>query len=362
MVEQGAQELVYLSRSAGRSSDDDEAFIRELQLQGCHVICVQGSVASQSDVKRAVAECTRPLAGVLQMAINLQDRTFMQMSYEEWTCGLSSKVDGTWNLHHAVEGQKLDFFVVFSSIVATCGHLGQANYAAANSFLEGFTQYRRELGLPSSVLSLGVVEEVGLVSRDRKILQNAQLASIHLLQEKDVIEGLQVAIRDSQVLDSGGPEGSPSSSAGSGYMLAVGLGYTKPLSDPTVHPLWTRDARFTLYSNLESSTVAKVHTDDDELRDILSQVERDPSMLEDKETEATLARELAKLITGKFSPGHGLAEEQSSCLVADLLMSIEIKNWARRVLGIEVSLIEISKAGTIGGLVSLAIDHLKNPI
>jgi hypothetical protein len=85
-------------------------------------------------------------------------------------------------------------------------------------------------------------------------------------------------------------------------------------------------------------------------------------MLEDKEMEATLARELAKLITGKFSPGHGLAEEQSSCLVADLLMSIEIKNWARRVLGIEVSLIEISKAGTIGGLVSLAIDHLKNPI
>lgn len=71
MVEQGARELVYLSRSAGRSNED-QAFIRELEMQGCHVICVQGDVSSQDDVTRAVAECSLPLAGVLQMAINLR--------------------------------------------------------------------------------------------------------------------------------------------------------------------------------------------------------------------------------------------------------------------------------------------------
>lgn len=71
MVEQGARELVYLSRSAGRSRED-QAFIRELEVQHCRVICIEGSVTNVDDVKRAVDTCTLPLAGVLQMAINLQ--------------------------------------------------------------------------------------------------------------------------------------------------------------------------------------------------------------------------------------------------------------------------------------------------
>lgn len=71
MAEEGARELVFLSRTAGRSIED-ETFIRELEAQDCRVICVQGSVAEVADVKRAVAACTLPLVGVLQMAVSLQ--------------------------------------------------------------------------------------------------------------------------------------------------------------------------------------------------------------------------------------------------------------------------------------------------
>jgi hypothetical protein len=73
LVEHGARELVYLSRSAGRSGND-QAFIRELEVQGCRVICVVGTVTDLSDVKRAVSQCTNHLAGVVQMAINLNVR------------------------------------------------------------------------------------------------------------------------------------------------------------------------------------------------------------------------------------------------------------------------------------------------
>lgn len=70
MVENGARHLVYLSRSAGQSTGDKE-FLEELKLQGCHPICVIGSVSESADVQRAVNQCTKPLAGVLQMSMNL---------------------------------------------------------------------------------------------------------------------------------------------------------------------------------------------------------------------------------------------------------------------------------------------------
>ena len=75
MVEQNARELIFLSRSAGKS-EEDIAFIQELEAQGCQVICVPGNVTDLKAVKEAVASCTRPLAGVLQMAIDLRVRLF----------------------------------------------------------------------------------------------------------------------------------------------------------------------------------------------------------------------------------------------------------------------------------------------
>lgn len=78
MVEQNAREIVFLSRSAGKS--EDQTFIRELEAQGCQVICVPGNVTNLKDVKEAVATCTRPLAGVLQMAVDLNVRLFLPFS------------------------------------------------------------------------------------------------------------------------------------------------------------------------------------------------------------------------------------------------------------------------------------------
>lgn len=273
------------------------------------------------------------------------------MTFEEWESSLAPKVNGSWNLHTAVQQCKLDFFVVFSSIVGACGNIGQANYAAANTFLEAFTQYRRDLGLPSSVISLGVVEEVGLVSRDPKILQNARFASVHLLQEKDVIEGLQVAIQDSSISLGDSASGEKSCT------WAVGLGHSKPIASS--QPMWIRDARFELYSNIESAKGIDSQAEDGELQILLGQIKDNPSILDDKDTSAAVAQQLCALLAGQLFPGQDLMGDQSSQLVVDSLMSIEIRSWSRRMLGVDVSLVEINKAGTVGGLASLALQNLK---
>ena len=60
---------------------------------------------------------------------------------------------------------ELDHFVLFSSIASTFGNLGQINYSAASSFLDGLAAYRRRRGLRGFAYNLGPVTEVGMAAR-----------------------------------------------------------------------------------------------------------------------------------------------------------------------------------------------------
>ncbi|KAF5855558.1 hypothetical protein ETB97_008996 [Aspergillus alliaceus] len=348
MVERGARHLTYLSPSAGQKH---HSFIQELEEQGCHVSCVSGSVERMKDVERAASQCTRPLAGVLQMSAVLKDRMFKDMSYNEWISCLAPKVSGTWNLHTALEKTNLDFFVVFSSVSGTCGNPGQANYAAANTFLNSFTKYRRQLGMPSSVLDLGAVEEVGLMNQDPRVLENARTASVRLVLEAELMEGLQLAISQSPATESPGAlVSSP---------CIIGLGNSRPLSDPGVRTMWAKDVRFSFYRNLQSQDTCQFNTASEELRILLRRVERNPALLDDPETEAVLRCELIKQVRQRMPQTQDMSEDEIADMAIDSLMAIEIKTWVHSNLGLNISLAEIGKAGSAGALAKSAIEHLK---
>lgn len=78
---------------------------------------------------------------------------------------------------------------------------------------------------------------IGLVSRDQKLLNQVKFGGIRLLNEAEVLEGLQRCLEQSQL---SGPE--KPNSPGSGPLI-VGLSHTRPLSDPQCRSLWYRDAR-----------------------------------------------------------------------------------------------------------------------
>ncbi|KAI1830558.1 hypothetical protein DTO006G1_5449 [Penicillium roqueforti] len=357
MVEQGARELIFLSRSAGKS-EEDQAFIGELEAQGCHVSCVLGNVNDIEAVKRAVATCTRPLVGVLQMAVDLKDRLFLQMSHEEWEAALAPKVTGTWNLHHATLQYSLDFFVVFGSIAGVCGNTGQANYAAATTFLEAFTRYRRQQGLPSSIFHLGVVGDVGAASRSSRFLQRVQSIALHVLHEAEVIDGLAAAINISPVSDS--------NASGA---IAMGLAHTRRRGDvPKEIFLGGRDARFLIYPNLESTSAGSggdQFSHANALKALLAQIQADPSLTGKRETEVALMKELGKFISHNLTgqtqdQGSDSADdiEAMAGMAVDSLMAIEVRNWLRRSLGVEIPTVEINRAGTLGGLVKVVLKGL----
>ena len=71
MVECGAKHLIYVSRSAGISMDD-ESFLHELQVQGCRTQTFAGDDADSSLVTKVVQNAANPIAGVIQMSMILK--------------------------------------------------------------------------------------------------------------------------------------------------------------------------------------------------------------------------------------------------------------------------------------------------
>ena len=90
------------------------------------------------------------------------------MDLETFQTVIRPKVDGTLYLDKIFSENTLDFFISFSSIVATMGNSGQSPYSAANCFMKALVNQRRKRGLPGAVIDISRVIGVGYVEREAK--------------------------------------------------------------------------------------------------------------------------------------------------------------------------------------------------
>jgi acyl carrier protein len=165
MAGEGARRIVLMGR---RGEDADlTSRLQPLRDAGVTVHVARGDVARLEDVRGVIGEIDRtmsPLAGIVHAAGILDDSTIAQLDEAKFQRVLSPKVTGAWSLHEATAGRALDFFVLFSSVTSFIGSAGQANYAAANAFLDSLAAFRRGLGLPAQSINWGPWGEIGLAA------------------------------------------------------------------------------------------------------------------------------------------------------------------------------------------------------
>ncbi|MGA0532810.1 amino acid adenylation domain-containing protein [Hansschlegelia sp. KR7-227] len=135
---------------AGRSAPDAEAQrrIADVEALGARVVRRSLDVADAAAVAGLVAEASAEigrLSGVLHAAGVLRDGLMARKSALELERVLLPKTDGTVNLDVATAGEPLDLFVLFASGSGALGNVGQADYAAANGFLDAFAAHRNRL-------------------------------------------------------------------------------------------------------------------------------------------------------------------------------------------------------------------------
>ena len=133
---------------SSRSQPTPEALetIERICAIGADVVVECGDIADPSTAQRLVATATAtglPVRGVLHAAAVVEDATLTNITDELIERDWAPKVYGAWNLHTATADQPLDWFCSFSSAAALVGSPGQGAYAAANSWLDAFTLWRR---------------------------------------------------------------------------------------------------------------------------------------------------------------------------------------------------------------------------
>ncbi|MDD5273781.1 MAG: SDR family NAD(P)-dependent oxidoreductase, partial [Methylovulum sp.] len=150
-----AQEIASKTQAAtlvltGRSelTAAQQAKIDAIRLLGARAEYRPADVSDETSVQALIEACTAQfggLQGVIHSAGVIKDNYVRNKSAEEFAAVCAPKVAGTVYLDRATRDMPLDFFVLFSSASAVSGNAGQADYAAANAFMDNYAEYRQSL-------------------------------------------------------------------------------------------------------------------------------------------------------------------------------------------------------------------------
>lgn len=238
-------------------------------------------------------------------------------------------MQGAWNLHNVLlaTGTELDFFVILSSTAGIVGNPGQSAYAASNSFLDAFAQFRRNLQLPASSIDVGLVDEVGYAFRN--LPENITLdALVHdPIKERELHALVKATIADKN------PECDYTQT-----ITGVKLDSAKPL------PNWAMDPKI-------SEILPIVHKiandgDEDQVASVRNALRRCTS--KDEAVRIVCDALVNKLSAISLTPKEEFdVHKNMDAYGMDSLVAVEVRNWMASELGVNLSLLEFMKISNL---------------
>lgn len=275
------------------------------------------------------------------------------MTHDDYHAAIHAKVAGTWNLHRAsLEEQKqpLDFFTLLSSISGVVGNKGQANYAAANTFLDAFASYRQGLGLRANTVDLGAIEDVGYVAEQGGSLE----ARFDRRQWTPINEGMLRRILNLSIFQQ---QESPLNATSSAQLI-TGIAYPLTSGGSEV----AGEPRFGYLFTSHGADVGSAELDggSDQADQAIKAFRLMHASGADANTLIKAAVELLKAQVTKLLRLETEVEPGKPLMAygLDSLSAVELRGWVRQNLNSELSTLDINNASSLVALCEKLVSKL----
>ncbi|PWK78543.1 acyl transferase domain-containing protein [Lentzea atacamensis] len=308
LVDAGVRSLVLLGRSG--ADERAEERIEQLRQRDAQVVVERVDITVRQQLADVLSRVQREmpaLNGVIHSAMVLDDSLITVMNRERYDRVVAPKLLGALHLHELTEHMPLAAFVLFSSATSMIGNIGQANYAAANTFLDQLAEARHARGLPALSVNWGTFADVGYVSQREEI---RQLVGATGMREFTARQAFQVLTRLCQ-----------------GDQPRVGV---LPMNWPQFLRARGDERRFAVMA-ADCAYDEQVQTA--EVGD-----------------ELVKERLKAKISTLLGIPFDDLDETMPLVNYLDSLLAVELKSWLERELTAQVNIIELMQGPTIAQL------------
>lgn len=351
LVGKGARSLILVGRNEPGSEQLNS--IESMRSSGASVHLVNADISQYAELASAlenIGEPFRKLKGVLHLAGELADGPVAEMDWNQFYKPFSAKAAGAWNLHRLTAGQKLDHFILFSSMASLLGSAGQANYAGANAMLDALAQHRKRAGLCALAVNWGPWDEVGMAARlNERSRQRLEDQGIGFIPKAAALNLLGNLMGMDNVGQSGtGMNGEQGIDVEQNGLAQVGV----------LRVDWER------YANRSNSLLKefKVEKADKNGSAALMEQLKDSSP---SRREHLLHKKLTRILSEalKFQGSYEIdPRERLFDLGVDSLIAVELKNRLQSELGVHISSTLLFDYPTIESLVRYLLGDLLAPL
>ncbi|GGB49000.1 type I polyketide synthase [Roseibium aquae] len=333
LVDKGARNIAVLSRR-GSTSDEAQTVIGALAERGAAVTGYPCDITDPAAVTQTLDEIRAaglPIKGVFHTAMVLDDRLITNLDAQALRRVMAPKVRGAELLDRLTAADPLDHFVLYSSATTLVGNPGQANYVAANGYLEALARKRRAAGKPGLAVAWGAISDAGYLARNEDVNEMlSRKLGRHALTAQEALDGLERLM-------------------------------TLPTTDPRLASIgyaridWQAASKDLALVGTPLTDLLGLGSGDDDggpegMIDLHALLEGMDPVTAAQTVAKLLAAEIGKIL--RIAPEEIDPHKPLSEIGMDSLMALELRMSAERQLGIDIPLMSLANGATLMDLSS----------